>query len=244
MCELVGKLWHVLFSRIRKKDKNTSKPRRITLTSMQQPQHQSGTSTPHFTLPLNTTDSWSSHPAFVVEETTSSVPSPLSEERRLLRKERSRQLKKSNGSTTKYLSTHTETEFTPSPRPTSQSTDSVPCTPVDSRCRVTPSTTPLDTGIHQQPLSHTNLSAMVKGSEADSSLSSLPHLADECSTALTSTPLLGNLFSGSQYVVSTERVSNREALDGLAQLYSKIILGKWLHTEKLFSSCNYRICIV
>lgn len=66
------------------------------------------------------------------------------------------------------------------------------------------------------------LSTMVKESIADSSPL---HLIDECSTALTSTPLPENLSSGTQYVVSTERVSNREALDGLAQLYSKIILG-------------------
>lgn len=180
----------------------------------------------HFTQPLSTSDSWSSHPAFVVEETTSSVPSPLSEERRLLRKERSRHLKKNSGSTTKYLSTHTGNELTPSP---SLTASSVPCSinsPVDSitvGVRVSPSTTPLDSGTHQQPLPHTNLSTMVKGSEADSSLSSLTHLADECSTALTSTPLPQNLPS--QCVVSTERVSNREALDGLAHLYSKIILG-------------------
>ena len=67
------------------------------------------------------------------------------------------------------------------------------------------------------------VSTMVKESKADSSPL---HLTDECSTALTSTPLPDNILSsGSQCVVSTERVSNREALDGLAQVYSKIILG-------------------
>lgn len=166
---MVGKLCQVFFSQLRKKDK---KPRRITLTSMQQQLHQSSTSSPaHFAVPLNTSESWSSHPAFVVEEITSSVPSPLSEERRLLRKERSRQLKKSSGSATKCSGTHTEIEFTPSPFLTSQTTNSVPCSgnsPDNSGNAgpsVLPSTTVLGINTHQQPRFHSYFSfTMVSGS--------------------------------------------------------------------------------
>ena len=57
----------------------------------QQPHTSVHTHTAHFTpLPSHASDSWSSHPAFVVEAATSSDPSPLSEERRLLRQERSK----------------------------------------------------------------------------------------------------------------------------------------------------------
>lgn len=55
--------------------------RRITLTSVP-----SGPGTTQFSSP----PSWSSHPAFITGAPTNGTPSPLSEERRLLRQERSR----------------------------------------------------------------------------------------------------------------------------------------------------------
>ena len=222
------------YSIIRKKDKKTSKPRRITLTSMQQQHHHSSTHTAHFTPPLLTSDSWSSHPAFVAEATTASVPSPLSEERRLLRKERSK-LRKSGGSATKLLSQlDTKCKDMLSIQ-TSQSGVSgrvQNCSPTDSAVNdsVSPSTTPLDTNIHLS-LSQASSSTELKLKEDVTGPG--PHTSDSppqsagvrvcTSTSLTSTPISGS--TGSQYTIHIDRISNQKTLNQLSRLYSKMIIG-------------------
>ena len=71
----------VLFVLSRKKEKSLTPQRRITLTPVP-----SGPNTTQFSLP----SPWSTHPAFITGATTTDTPSPLSEERKLLRQERSR----------------------------------------------------------------------------------------------------------------------------------------------------------
>ena len=68
-------IWLFLIIHYRKGDKKSCKPRRITLTAIQPSPH---------------TEAWLSHPAFTAGATTTESPSTLSEERRLLRQERSR----------------------------------------------------------------------------------------------------------------------------------------------------------
>ena len=81
----------------------------------QQTPHQSPSS--HFTPSHTTSDSWSSHPAFVGHHVaTSPAPSPLSEERRMLRRERYKQQMKrgsdcsSNSGEQSPLHTHSISE--------------------------------------------------------------------------------------------------------------------------------------
>ena len=161
-------------------------------------QHQTPSShPPHFTSLLPpASESWSSHPAFVDQEVTTSTPSPMSEERKLLRKERSRQMQRRvDGS---------RSERRPKNTPSSSSVGIIPfrSTTTNATDR-TPVTCPkFPTGTAPQESLLTSSSA---------------------GTALTSTPTPSGCPDVS--VVSVERVTNSATLDHLAQLHSKIITG-------------------
>ena len=193
---------------VRRKENKAAKPRRITLTSLNHSStpHQTPSShPPHFTPLPPPSDVWSPHPAFVGHTLTAAptAPSPpLSEERQLLRKERSRQMmqRRSGGNKT------------------------------ERRLKITPSGsegTTLCRSHNQSITNPTFLSGVEEPFPQDSTWSS-----SHGGTALIST----SAPSECSTVVSVDRVSNRETLETLAQLHSRIITGKEMHTVYRTSS--------
>lgn len=212
---------HLLCSTSRKKDKKSTKPRRITLTPLQQSvhHHTSHHQSPHFTPPLLTT--LSSHPAFEVEAvTTSCSPSHLSEERRLLRRVRSKQtMKRRSAGGSEALQSNAAIDQ-------HESSNSMPWVTV-GRSFVNKQTSEMTRDNPPQfttdPLRTTpsKVTSLTKLNNSDTTQSSLT----SGYTALTSTPL----STGScQYIVTLNRVNNRKSLDKLSHIYSKMITGIYI----------------
>ncbi|CAI8010262.1 Codanin-1, partial [Geodia barretti] len=188
----------------RRKEKKATKPRRITLTSMSRstPHQTPSSHPPHFTPLPPANESWSPHPAFVGQMvTTSSAPSPLSEERKLLRKERSRQIVQRRSDSRKVdrgLKHPGRVENT--------------------QCRSTMSNATRNKSITHQAFSTGSESALLSPSRTDGAL-----FSSHAGTVRTSTPAPAtSVFS----VLSVNRVSNRTSLEHLAQLHSKIITDR------------------
>ncbi|CAI8010264.1 Codanin-1, partial [Geodia barretti] len=157
---------------------------------------------PHFTPLPPANESWSPHPAFVGQMvTTSSAPSPLSEERKLLRKERSRQIVQRRSDSRKVdrgLKHPGRVENT--------------------QCRSTMSNATRNKSITHQAFSTGSESALLSPSRTDGAL-----FSSHAGTVRTSTPAPAtSVFS----VLSVNRVSNRTSLEHLAQLHSKIITDR------------------
>ena len=175
------------------------------------PPHQTPSShPPHFTPLPPANESWSPHPAFVGQMvTTSSAPSPLSEERKLLRKERSRQIVQRRSDSRKVdrgLKHPGRVENT--------------------QCRSTMSNATRNKSITHQAFSTGSESALLSPSRTDGAL-----FSSHAGTVRTSTPAPAtSVFS----VLSVDRVSNRTSLEHLAQLHSKIITGTALVVDMLF----------
>ena len=157
---------------------------------------------PHFTPLPPANESWSPHPAFVGKMvTTSSAPSPLSEERKLLRKERSRQIMQRRSDSRKV---ERGLKNTPSGRVE------------NTQCRST-----MSNATHNKSITHQagSESAPLSPSHTDGAL-----FSSHPGTVLTSTPAPATSVLS---VLSVDRVSNRTSLEHLALLHSRIITGKY-----------------
>lgn len=134
----------------------------------------------------------------MVEVTSSGGPSALSEERRLLMTERSKHMKRKNGSR------NGAPNYPGIVGATSCSSDSGPLES-DS----------ISLSTSERQLSDHSL-ALVDGSQQS---------AGPASSTLTSTPVTDSLAIRAQNVVFLDRVTDREILDNLAHLYAKMITG-------------------
>lgn len=202
------------YSRSKKNRPGSITPRRITPTRIQP--------SPTLESPANTT--WLPNPTFTAASQLSEPPSHLNdEERKLLQQERSRRMRGRHGRGGRDLRKRIEleslTELLSSPVPERQEDPRVP-SPC-SRRKGDHSNSPRCLRRKESPREQ-SISDSVQG-EPDSSL----HLEE----VLTSTPkynqsqVLSSSCS-SPPEMSLDRVTHREQLLNLAQVYSRIILGE------------------